>query len=173
MQETEEMQVWSLGWEDPMEEGMATHSRILTWKVSWAFPGGLQSMGLQRIGHSWSNLACTHKYLCLPLKPCLLRYFLHRDLPLEKLKLTSKERIPLCCYQPCWWPSKIFLHGGKKPFCPLHGHIPSYVCLPTSPAARQQRHTLGTCTTDGAKSRSPPSLWALPQPAPTRHRYWR
>ena len=136
------MRVWSLGWEDPVEEGMATHSSILAGKVSWAFPGGLQSMGLQRIGHTWSDLACTHKYLCLPLKPCLLRYFLHWDLPLEKLKFTSKERIPLCWYhKPCWLLSKIFLHGGKKPFCPLHAHIPSYVCLPTSPAAHQQRHT--------------------------------
>ena len=43
MQET---QVQSLGWEDPMEENMATHSRILTWRISWTEqPGGLQSIG--------------------------------------------------------------------------------------------------------------------------------
>ena len=44
--------VRSLGWEDPLEEGMATHSSILAWKIPWAEePGGLQSMGLQRVGH--------------------------------------------------------------------------------------------------------------------------
>ena len=44
--------VQSLGWEDPLEEGMATHSSILAWKISWTEePGGLQSMGSQRVGH--------------------------------------------------------------------------------------------------------------------------
>ena len=46
-------QVQSLGWEDPLEEEQATHSSILAWKIPWTEePGGLQSMGLQRIGHS-------------------------------------------------------------------------------------------------------------------------
>ena len=40
----------SLGWEDPPEEGMATHSSILAWRISWTEqPGTLQSMGLQRV----------------------------------------------------------------------------------------------------------------------------
>ena len=52
MQET---WVWSLGQEDPLEEGMATHSSTLTWKILWTEePGGLQSMGLQRVGHDWA-----------------------------------------------------------------------------------------------------------------------
>ena len=47
-----EMQVPSLGCEDPLEEGMATHSRILVWRIPWAEePGGLQSVGSQRVGH--------------------------------------------------------------------------------------------------------------------------
>ena len=51
-QETEEMQVPSLGQEDPLEEGMATNSSILAWRIPWTEePGGLQSMGLQRVGH--------------------------------------------------------------------------------------------------------------------------
>ena len=42
----------SLGWEDPLEEGMATHSIILAWRIPWTEePGGLQSMGLQRVRH--------------------------------------------------------------------------------------------------------------------------
>ena len=49
MQET---QVQSLGWEDSLEKEMATHSNILAWKISRTEePGGLQFMGLQRVGH--------------------------------------------------------------------------------------------------------------------------
>ena len=52
LQETQEMQVRSLGWEDPLEEGMATHSGILSWEIPWREqPGGLQSMGSQRVRH--------------------------------------------------------------------------------------------------------------------------
>ena len=49
MQET---WVHSLDWEDPLEEEMATHSSILTWEIPWREePGGLQSMGSQKVGH--------------------------------------------------------------------------------------------------------------------------
>ena len=52
MQEMQETWVQSLGREDPLEEGMATHSSILVWEIPWTKePGGLQSMGSQRIGH--------------------------------------------------------------------------------------------------------------------------
>ena len=44
--------VLSLGWEDPLEKGMATHFRILPWRIPWTEePGGLLSTGLQRVGH--------------------------------------------------------------------------------------------------------------------------
>ena len=47
-----ETQVQSLGGEDPLEEGMATHSGILAWRIPWTEePGGLQLIGLQRVGH--------------------------------------------------------------------------------------------------------------------------
>ena len=50
MQETQEIQVWSLGREDPLEEEMTTHSSFLTWKIPWTEePGRLQPMGLQRV----------------------------------------------------------------------------------------------------------------------------
>ena len=49
MQET---RVQSLGWEDPLEKAIATHSSILAWEIPWTEePGGLQSMGSQRVGH--------------------------------------------------------------------------------------------------------------------------
>ena len=48
----QEILVLSLGWEDPLEKGMATHSSILTWELPWTEePDGLQSMGLQTAGH--------------------------------------------------------------------------------------------------------------------------
>ena len=51
MQET---RVWFLGGEDPLEKEMAAHSSTLAWKIPWMEePGGLQSMGSQRIGHDW------------------------------------------------------------------------------------------------------------------------
>ena len=48
-----EIWVRSLDWEDPLEESMATHSRILAWTILWTEePGGLQSTGSQRVGHN-------------------------------------------------------------------------------------------------------------------------
>ena len=52
MQETEETRVLSLGREDPLEEGVATHSSILAWKTPWTKePGGLESIRTQTAGH--------------------------------------------------------------------------------------------------------------------------
>ena len=52
MQETQEMRVLSLGQKGPLEESMATHSSILAWRIPWTEePGGLESIGLQRVGH--------------------------------------------------------------------------------------------------------------------------
>ena len=61
MQETEEMWVQSLDWEDTLEEEMATHSSILAGRIPWTEePGGLrteESMGSQRVRHDWKDLA--------------------------------------------------------------------------------------------------------------------
>ena len=52
MHQMPETQARSLGWEDPVEKEMASHSSILAWKVPWREePGELQSMGLQRVRH--------------------------------------------------------------------------------------------------------------------------
>ena len=51
----------SVGWEDPLEEEMATHSNILAWRISWTEePGGLQAMGLQKSRTQLSNQTTTH-----------------------------------------------------------------------------------------------------------------
>ena len=49
---TWETQVQSLGWEDPLEKAVAARSSVLAWRIPWMEePGGLQSMGWQRVGH--------------------------------------------------------------------------------------------------------------------------
>ena len=54
-----ETQVQLLGLEDPLEEGMATHSSILAGEIPWKEePGGLQPMGSQRVGHDYHYLLC-------------------------------------------------------------------------------------------------------------------
>ena len=61
MQELQETQVQIVGWEDPLEEGMATHSSILAWRILWTEePGRVQSTGSQKVGHDWSDLVHTH-----------------------------------------------------------------------------------------------------------------
>ena len=67
-----ETQVQSLGWEDPLEKEMATHSNTLAWKIPWTEEHGrLQFMGSWRVGHDWathfhfSNPAChTYSFMC-------------------------------------------------------------------------------------------------------------
>ena len=60
MQETQEMWVRSLGWEDPMQKEMATHSNILAWRIPWTEElGGPQFMESQRVGYDW---ACTRMH---------------------------------------------------------------------------------------------------------------
>ena len=60
---TQKIQVRSLGWDDPLQEEMATHSGILAWKIPWTEkPGRLQSMGLQTsVGHDWATNTHTRK----------------------------------------------------------------------------------------------------------------
>ena len=55
------MRVQSLGREDPLEVGRATHSSTLAWRIPWTEePGRLWCIGLQRVRHDCSDLACTH-----------------------------------------------------------------------------------------------------------------
>ena len=58
--EMRETWVRSLGWEDPLEEGMATHSSVLAWRISME-PGGLQPMGSQRVRHDWAPKHSTYR----------------------------------------------------------------------------------------------------------------
>ena len=87
MQET---WVQSLGWEDPLEKEMATHSSILAWKISWTKePGGLQSMGSQRVGHDWAT-------------NIILKYFFRTCLSLLGDRELSQERGRDCFSLKLW-----------------------------------------------------------------------
>ena len=55
--------VWSLGWEHPLDKGMATHSSILAWRIPWTEElGRLQSMGSQGVRHNWVTNTHTHTH---------------------------------------------------------------------------------------------------------------
>ena len=90
MQEIWELWVWSLGWEDPLEEEMATHPSILAWKIPWTVePAGLQSVRSQRVGHDWSDLACMHAQIAkenssIPLYVLCYTFVIHVDTPLSR-----------------------------------------------------------------------------------------
>ena len=86
IQETQETCVWSLGWEDPLEDEMATHSSVLAWKIPWTEePGGLQSMdrgawwapvhGSQRVGHDWATNTHTSCLYILEINPLSVASF--------------------------------------------------------------------------------------------------
>ena len=95
LQVMQEIWVQSLGREDTLEECLATHSSILAWEIPWTEePGGLQSIGSQRVRYNWSNLGqmdhVTPEPLCFPL------FFLHVSLlygilSTERTALFKKE----------------------------------------------------------------------------------
>ena len=100
MQEPQETWVRSLGWEDPLKEGMTTPSCILAWRIPWTEESGeLQFMGSQRVGHNWSDLALTCKYFI-------------------KHMLDSTE---LCAYS---W--KKTLSSGRARIIPINTYIQLY-----------------------------------------------
>ena len=84
------MWVRSLGWEDPLEEGMATHSSIHDCRIPWTEePGGLQATGPLTVGHDYSGLACMQNDL-----NCYYTYYYYHcpNFPQEK-SVTSVQLI--------------------------------------------------------------------------------
>ena len=70
----QETRVWSLGGEDPLKKETTTHSSIVAWRIPWIDePGGLQSMGSQRISHSWVTNTSTYVYIeCVFVYVCVV-----------------------------------------------------------------------------------------------------
>ena len=111
MQET---QVQLLDLEDPLEEGIATHSSILSWKIPWIEePGGLQSMVLQRVRHDWATVTHTqhvqNSFLYFPILQSCLPFlspdFLPRCIPLSLSHLLNR----ISLYLPLSAPPPFFL----------------------------------------------------------------
>ena len=76
--------VWSLGWEDPLEKEMETHSSILAWKILWTEePGRLQSMGMQRVRHDWATNTSTS----------------NESWTVKKAELWRTDAFELCCWR--------------------------------------------------------------------------
>ena len=102
MQET---QILSLGWEDPLEMGMATLSSILAWRIPWTEDsGGLQSRGSQRVGHNWATNTSLRAAFCL--------------------HLTTVKCLSLLILQEIAW--LFFLYGGLTEL--LAGFSPLSMC---------------------------------------------
>ena len=117
-------QVRYLGWEDPLEKKMATHSSILAWNISWVEESGeLQSMGFQRAGHDWAHMQNCLTMLCWfllynevnqPYVPSLLY-----------LPPKSPHPTPLGHHRaPSWVPCAIQPHPTSCPF-----HTWQHICV--------------------------------------------
>ena len=102
------------GQEDPLVEGMATHSSIFTWRILWTEdPGSLQSVEWQRVGHDWSDSACTCAYM-RGIMNCLQQL---SKLPLESLF----EMLCLCCAQLLSCPTLCDPTDRSPPGSSVHG----------------------------------------------------
>ena len=117
MQET---WVRSLGWEDPLEKGMATHSSTLAWRIPWTEePGGLQSTGSQRVRHGRvTNTHTKYKYSHLEglwNSFSIKKIFLKINLFLTVLGL---------CWRRQWHPTPVLLPGKS------HGRRSLVGCSP-------------------------------------------
>ena len=107
MQET---RIWYLDQEDPLEKEIATHSSILAWEIPWTEePGGLQSMGTQRVRNDWSNLAHTDVMALLMIRfifKIKQMAFTHEhfqlvaNIVLGQLKAHGHERLRACLDLP-------------------------------------------------------------------------
>ena len=94
--------IWSLGWEDPLEKEMVTHSSILAWRIPWMEePGRLQSTGLQRVGHNWAtslhfaSLNTVDYYSAMKKKGILsfvTKWIILEDIILSGINQTPKDK---------------------------------------------------------------------------------
>ena len=131
MQET---QVRSLGQEDPLEKGMATNSRILTWRIPGTEdPVRLQSMGSQRVQHDWATFTSTlsRKNSDSHTVPAL--QVLHLQVPLPARLTPRHMHCKRLGFHPCvrkipwrrkWQPSPVFMPGKSHGQMSLVGYSP-------------------------------------------------
>ena len=123
MQQLQELQVRSLGREDPLEEEMAAHSSILGWEIPWAEePSVLQSMGSQRVKYAWGT--CSHACVHVSTHTCT-----HQSQWQKQDSSSTTRRSPS---QP---PRKIgvYMEGKRIQFHTFHCHIDFTSILQTDP----------------------------------------
>ena len=113
----------SLGWEEPLEKGMATHSSILVWRIPWTETGGLQSMGLQRVGHDWAAKHTAQHSVLWPRARKSVRVSFHTFWP---PRIYSRSSVP-------WLPT--VLATGLIP-----SKQPSYQCQGLGPGLPSEHH---------------------------------
>ena len=124
-----ETRVRSLGREDPLEKEMATRSSILAWRIPWTEePGGLQSMGSQKVGHDWTtslSLSYFNKFFLIFLNEC-------------KSSKEKKYRIEPPSKYICWSPSHHHYQYRMPPAHPTsHLHNNVWLYLEIGPLKKQ------------------------------------
>ena len=133
------MHIWSLVQEDPLEEGMVTHSSILAWKI----PGRLQSMESQRVGHDWSNLAHMHTLLSTAVSQGSL----------SRVQLSWVEFSSVAQSCPTLWDPM----NCSTPGLPVHHQLPEFI--------QTHVHQVG----DAIQPSHPLSSPSPPAPNPSQH----
>ena len=116
----QEMQVWSLGQEDSLEKEMATHSSILAWRIPWTEePGGLQSMGSQRVRHDWTTNTHTHTHRHTHrhthTHPVIQKSYTWVFIQEKWQSKQSEVAQKTCIGLPCWL-------GGEESTCQCRRH---------------------------------------------------
>ena len=92
--------VWSLGWEDPLQKEMATHSSLRAWRIPWTEePGRLQSLGSQRIRHDWGTNFLPLHSIIISDDAFLSGIDLHLFRPLGERSKVLTESFGLDCFQ--------------------------------------------------------------------------
>ena len=98
MQEMEETRVWYLGWEDSLEKEMVTHLSVLAVKIPWTEePGGLQSVGSQRVEH---DLATEHAHNYVHLQWYAI---INKLIIILSLKKREEYYVYVVQWKRCWW----------------------------------------------------------------------
>ena len=116
------MEVPSLGWEDILEKEMATHSRILAWRIPWTEPGELQSIGPQSVRHDWVTNTFT-----LSLSPFQGLMPGEQNLP-PSLVLGSRPLLPPSRAAHPGWAGDV----ATPPWCSVHAGCPEGPLAPAS-----------------------------------------
>ena len=124
----QEMWVPPLCWQDTLEEEMATHPRILAWNILWTKEfSGLQSMGLQRIGHNWVTYTHTYteywvEFLVLYSRSLLIIYFIYSSVYM----FSSVQFWTLCDRLNSLCPTLCDPMNRSTPGLPVHHQLPEF-----------------------------------------------